>query len=59
VKPLPSKQDLDIMWSAATSGALETGTRPHHRPCGCLIILSYTKTLDDYPRNQRRIYERF
>jgi hypothetical protein len=30
MKPLPDKKDLDIMWTVATSGALETGTRPHH-----------------------------
>jgi hypothetical protein len=23
-------KDLDIMWSVATSSAIETGTRPHH-----------------------------
>ena len=30
MKPLPDKKELDIMWAVATSGALETGTRPHH-----------------------------
>jgi hypothetical protein len=30
MKELPSKHDLDIFWAVATSGALETGTRPHH-----------------------------
>ena len=30
MKELPSKQDLDIMWTVATSGALETGVKPHH-----------------------------
>jgi hypothetical protein len=30
MKPLPDKKQLDIMWTVATSGALETGTRPHY-----------------------------
>lgn len=30
MKQLPDKKELDIMWTVATSGALETGTRPHH-----------------------------
>ncbi len=30
MKKLPDKKELDIMWTVATSGALETGTRPHH-----------------------------
>jgi hypothetical protein len=30
MKTLPDKKQLDIMWTVATSGALETGTRPHH-----------------------------
>ena len=30
MKKLPSKLDLDIMWTVSTSGSLETGTRPHH-----------------------------
>ena len=29
-KKLPSKLDLDIMWTVSTSGSLETGTRPHY-----------------------------
>ena len=29
-KKLPSKYDLDIMWTVSTSGSLETGTRPHY-----------------------------
>jgi hypothetical protein len=29
MKPLPDKRDLDIMWTVATSSAIETGTRPH------------------------------
>ena len=27
---LPDKNQLNIMWSVATSSAIETGTRPHH-----------------------------
>ena len=30
MKPLPDKKELDIMWTVATSGALETGVKPHH-----------------------------
>jgi hypothetical protein len=30
MKQLPDKKELDIMWTVATSGALETGTRPHY-----------------------------
>jgi hypothetical protein len=29
MKPLPDKLQLDIMWTVATSTAIETGTRPH------------------------------
>jgi hypothetical protein len=29
VKKLPDKKELDIMWTVATSSAIETGTRPH------------------------------
>jgi hypothetical protein len=30
MKQLPDKKQLDIMWTVATSGSLETGTRPHY-----------------------------
>ena len=30
MKELPDKKQLDIMWTVATSGSLETGTRPHY-----------------------------
>jgi len=30
MKTLPDKKELDIMWTVATSGSLETGTRPHY-----------------------------
>ena len=30
MKQLPDKKALDIMWTVATSGSLETGTRPHY-----------------------------
>jgi len=30
MKTLPNKHDLDMMWTVATSGSLETGTRPHY-----------------------------
>jgi hypothetical protein len=29
MKSLPDKLQLDIMWSVATSSAIESGTRPH------------------------------
>ena len=29
MKPLPDKLQLDIMWSVATSSAIETRERPH------------------------------
>ena len=29
MKKLPDKRELDIMWTVATSSAIETGTRPH------------------------------
>jgi hypothetical protein len=28
-KPLPTKETLDILWTVATSSAIESGTRPH------------------------------
>jgi hypothetical protein len=30
MKTLPDKKELDIMWTVATNGSLETGTRPHY-----------------------------
>jgi hypothetical protein len=30
MKTLPNKKQLDIMWTVATSGSIETGTRPHY-----------------------------
>ena len=30
MKTLPNKKELDIMWTVATSGSIETGTRPHY-----------------------------
>jgi hypothetical protein len=30
MKNLPDKKQLDIMWTVAASGSLETGTRPHY-----------------------------
>jgi hypothetical protein len=29
MKPLPDKRELDIMWTVATSSAIESGIRPH------------------------------
>jgi len=30
MKPFPSKYELDIMWTVATSTSIETGIRPHY-----------------------------
>jgi hypothetical protein len=30
MKSLPDKKQLDIMWTVATSGSIETRTRPHY-----------------------------
>jgi hypothetical protein len=29
MKPLPDKRELDIMWTVATSSAIETRKKPH------------------------------
>jgi hypothetical protein len=29
IKKLPDKKELDIIWTVATSSAIESGTRPH------------------------------
>jgi hypothetical protein len=39
MKPLPSKSDLDIMWTVATSTSIETRIRPHY---------GFAKMLYDY-----------
>ena len=39
MKTLPNKKQLDIMWTVATSGSIETGTRPHY---------GFAKMLYDY-----------
>ena len=44
MKNLPSKTELDIMWTVATSGALETGTRPHY---------GFAEMLYDYLTNKQ------
>jgi hypothetical protein len=48
MKELPDKKDLDIMWTVATSGALETGTRPHHGFADLLYDYLTDKTLNKY-----------
>jgi hypothetical protein len=48
MKELPSKHDLDIMWAVATSGALETGTRPHHGFADLLYDYLTDRTLNKY-----------
>jgi hypothetical protein len=46
MKPLPDKKTLDIMWTVATSGSIETGTRPHYR----FADLLYDYLTDKKPR---------
>jgi len=48
MKELPSKHDLDIFWTVATSGALETGTRPHHGFADLLYDYLTDRTLNKY-----------
>jgi hypothetical protein len=48
MKKLPDKRNLDIMWSVATSGALETGTRPHHGFADLLYDYLTDRTLNKY-----------
>ena len=49
MKELPNKLDLDIMWTVATSGSLETGTRPHYGFAQLLYdYLIDKQPLDDY-----------
>jgi len=48
MKKLPDKKDLDIMWTVATSGALETGIRPHHGFADLLYDYLTDRTLNKY-----------
>jgi len=48
MKTLPNKHDLDMMWTVATSGSLETGTRPHY---------GFAEMLYDYFTNEKPKYE--
>lgn len=48
MKKLPDKKDLDIMWTVATSGSIETGTRPHY---------GFAHLLYDYLVNETPRYE--
>jgi hypothetical protein len=48
MKQLPDKKQLDIMWTVATSGALETGTRPHHGFADLLYDYLTDRTLNKY-----------
>ena len=45
MKNLPDKKELDIMWTVATSGSLETGTRPHYG----FAYLLYDYLIDKQP----------
>jgi len=47
-KPLPDKKELDILWAVATSGALETNTRPHHGFADLLYDYLTDRTLNKY-----------
>lgn len=51
-KPIPDKHHLDIMWTVATSGSLETGTRPHYGFAQLLYDYLIDKKFPDdyYPR---------
>jgi hypothetical protein len=48
MKELPDKRNLDLMWTVATSGALETGTRPHHGFAELLYDYLTDGTLNKY-----------
>jgi hypothetical protein len=48
MKELPSKKDLDIFWTVATSGSLETGTRPHHGFADLLYDYLTDRTFNKY-----------
>jgi hypothetical protein len=48
LKELPDKKELDIFWSVATSGALETGIRPHHGFADLLYDYLTDRTLNKY-----------
>ena len=48
MKNLPSKKELDIMWTVATSGAIETGTRPHHGFADLLYDYLTDRTFNKY-----------
>jgi hypothetical protein len=48
MKELPDKRNLDIMWTVATSGALETGTRPHYGFADLLYDYLTDGTLNKY-----------
>jgi hypothetical protein len=51
-KPIPDKDHLDIMWTVATSGSLETGIRPHYGFAQLLYDYLIDKKFPDdyYPR---------
>ena len=48
MKKLPDKLQLDIMWTVATSGSIETGTRPHY---------GFADLLYDYLTTEKPKYE--
>ena len=48
MKELPSKHDLDIMWTVATSGAIETREKPHHGFADLLYDYLTDRTLNKY-----------
>lgn len=48
MKPLPDKQQLDIMWTVATSGSIETGTRPHYGFADLLYDYLTDRTFNKY-----------
>lgn len=48
MKTLPDKKALDIMWTVATSGSLETGIRPHYGFADLLYDYLTDRTFNKY-----------
>jgi hypothetical protein len=48
MKQLPDKKQLDIMWTVATSGSIETGTRPHYGFADLLYDYLTDRTFNKY-----------
>ena len=48
MKELPDKNQLDIFWAVATSGAIETGVKPHHGFADLLYDYLTDRTFQKY-----------